>query len=118
MRKVQKKPAETVAPTLPSATAGDAPPKPPSKRQQRSILRLQEFQEKKKAAFVAELAARGCEHSHAVAAVARAERMRLERIAASRAAPMEADAAPSEGHPSGSRDGQTCGSEPELPDAG
>ena len=81
----------------PSATAGEVPPSPGGKRKERSARRLQEFQEKKRAGFIAELVAKGCELQHAQQAVANAERMRLERIAQSRAQPMEADAAPA-GH--------------------
>ena len=51
--KVQKKPTETVAPTLPSTTAADAAPPPMSTRQRRSQQRLLEFQEKKRAAAAA-----------------------------------------------------------------
>ena len=52
--------------------------------------------EKKRAAIVAELTAKGCELRHAQEAVAGAEQVRLERIARKRAQPMEADAAPGE----------------------
>ena len=87
VREVRKKQA-------PSATAGDAPPSPTGKRKKRSAQRLQEFQEKKREGFIAELMAKGFELQQAQQAVANAERIRLERIAQSRAQPMEADAAP------------------------
>ena len=53
LHKVQKKPTESVAPTLPSAMVDKASPSPLNKRQQRSAQRLQEFQEKKRAARMA-----------------------------------------------------------------
>jgi len=84
--KVQKKPTETVAPTLPSATAGEAPPPPLSKRKQRSAQRLQDFLERKRAAAVAELVAKGYRLEVVRGVVARAESKRLERIQAARAA--------------------------------
>ena len=58
------------------------------KRAKRSAQRLLVFQEKKRekkrAAFVAELMANGCELRHAQEAVANAERMRLEQVARGR----------------------------------
>ena len=106
--KAQKKPAEPAAPTLPSATAGDAPPKPLTTRQQRSAQRLMEFQEQKRAAAVQELVAKGCELSVAQAKVARLERKRLEERTKAGAAPMEEDAASVDGRPAG-EDGQPRG---------
>ena len=53
VHKVQQKPAEAAAPKLPSTTADEASPPPRSKRQQRSAERLQEYQERKRAALVA-----------------------------------------------------------------
>ena len=50
--KGQKAPAEAAAPPLLSAKVGETPPSPAlSKRQQRSAQRLQEFQERKRAAL-------------------------------------------------------------------
>ena len=72
----------------------EASPRPPSKRQQRSMQRLLDFQQKKRDGFVAELVANGCSLENAQSAVANAESMRLKRIAAGRATPMEAEAAP------------------------
>ena len=89
-----KLPVEAAGRTTSSAMAGDAPPSSGGKRTKRNAQRLQEFQEKKRAAFVAELTAKGCELRHAQEAVASAEQQRLERIARKRAQPMEADAAP------------------------
>ena len=106
--KEQKKPAEPAEPTLPSATAGDAPPKPLTKRQQRSAQRLMEFQEKKRAAAVQELVAKGCELSVAQAKVARLERKRLEERTKAGEAPMEEDAASVDGRPPG-EEGQPRG---------
>ena len=94
MPEVRKLPADAATQKTPSATAGDAPPSAGGKRKKRSAQRLQEFQEKKRAGFIAELVAKGCELGHAQEAVANAERKRLERIARARAQPMEADAAP------------------------
>ena len=105
---VQKKPAEPAEPTLPSATAGDAPPKPLTTRQQRSAQRLQEYQEKKRAAEVQELVVKGCELSVAQAKVARLERKRLEERTMAGAALMEEDAASVDGRPPG-EEGQPCG---------
>ena len=53
-------PTETVAPTLPSTANGVKPPPPHSKRQQRSALRLQEFQ-KKRAAAVQDFVTQGAD---------------------------------------------------------
>ena len=61
LRQEQKKPTETVAPTLPSTANGVKPPPPHSKRQQRSALRLQEFQEKKRAAAVQDFVTQGAD---------------------------------------------------------
>ena len=61
LRREQKKPTETVAPTLPSTANGVKPPPPHSKRQQRSALRLQEFQEKKRAAAVQDFVTQGAD---------------------------------------------------------
>ena len=65
----------------------------PSKRKNRSAQRLEEFLEKKRKAFIAELIARGCDSQHAQEACAHAEQERLARIAQSRATPMEAESA-------------------------
>ena len=89
-----KLPVEAAGRTTSSAMAGDAPPSSGGKRTKRNAQRLQEFQEKKRAAFVAQLTAKGFELRHAQEAVASAEQQRLERIARKRAQPMEADAAP------------------------
>ena len=61
LRREQKKPTETVAPTLPSTANGVKPPPPHSKRQQRSALRLQDFQEKKRAAAVQDFVTQGAD---------------------------------------------------------
>ena len=108
VHKAQKKPVEPAEPTLPSATAGDAPPKPLTKRQQRSAQRLQEYQEKKRAAAVQELVDKGCELSVAQAKVARLERKQLEERAQAGAAPMEEDATSVDGRPPG-QEGQPRG---------
>ena len=57
----QQKPVEAAVLELPLATDGEAPPPPLSKRQRRSARRLQEFQEKKRAEFVAKSIAVSCE---------------------------------------------------------
>ena len=77
-----------------------------------------EFQEQKRAAAVQELVAEGCELSVAQAKVARLERKRLEERSKARAAPMEEDAASSEGLPPGGEGGQPRGSDAGPPDAG
>ena len=103
-----EKPTETVAPTLPSTANGVKPPPPHSKRQQRSALRLQEFQEKKRAAAVQDFVTQGVDPVVAQEKVARLERKRLERIAADCVAPMEAE--PSiEGRPPGEQERQPRG---------
>ena len=108
LRREQKKPTETVAPTLPSTANGVKPPPPHSKRQQRSALRLQEFQEKKRAAAVQDFVTQGVDPVVAQEKVARLERKRLERIAADCVAPMEAE--PSiEGRPPGEQERQPRG---------
>ena len=107
-RKVLQKPAEPAAPAQPSAVSDEASPPPLSKRQQRSAQRLQEYQEQKRGAAVAELVAKGCELSIAQATVARLERKRLEERAKAGAAPMEGDAASVDGRPAG-EDGQPRG---------
>ena len=108
LRREQKKPTETVAPTLPSTANGVKPPPPHSKRQQRSALRLQEFQEKKRAAAVQDFVTQGADPVVAQEKVARLERKRLERIAADCVAPMEAE--PSiEGRPPGEQERQPRG---------
>ena len=56
----QKKPTEAVASKPPPAVSGEAPPPSVSKRRERSRQRLLEFQEKKRAAAVQELVAKGC----------------------------------------------------------
>lgn len=98
---VQTKPVEPARPTLPSATTGDAPAKPLTKRQRRSAQRLKDFQEKKRAAAVEELVASGCELITAQGIVGRAERKRLEQATESCAVPMEAEACSVEGRPPG-----------------
>ena len=70
-------------------TSEEASPSPASKRQQRSARRLQEYQEKKREAAVAELVAKGCELAIAQASVARLERKRLEERAMAQAVPMQ-----------------------------
>ena len=85
---VRKLPADAATQQTRSATAGDALPSTDKKRAKRSAQRLLVFQEKKRAAFVAELMANGCELRHAQEAVANAERMRLEQVAHGRAQPM------------------------------
>ena len=108
LRREQKKPTETVAPTLPSTANGVKPPPPHSKRQQRSALRLQEFQEKKRAAAVQDFVTQGADPVVAQEKVARLERKRLERITADCVAPMEAE--PSiEGRPPGEQERQPRG---------
>ena len=91
-----------------NSLAGDAPPKPLTKRQQRSAQRLQEYQEKKRAAAVQELVDKGCELSVAQAKVARLERKQLEERAQAGAAPMEEDATSVDGRPPG-QEGQPRG---------
>ena len=51
VEKEQKKPAEAAAPALPPKTAGDPSPPPLSKRKQRSMERLLDFQRRKCAAL-------------------------------------------------------------------
>ena len=93
LSKGPQKPTESVEPTQPSTAADEASTPPRSKRKERSAQRLEEFLEKKRQAFIAELVARGCEVQRAQEACAHAERKRLERIAQSRAEPMEAESA-------------------------
>ena len=52
VHKVQKKPVEAAAPKLPSTAADDTSPPSLSKRKQRSAERLQDLQEKKRAALL------------------------------------------------------------------
>ena len=66
---------------------------PGGKRTRRGERRLLEFQEKKRAAYVAELVAKGCTLEHAQLAVAHAESKRLELVAAAKERPMEVEAA-------------------------
>ena len=102
-RQEQKKPTETVAPTLPSTANGETPPPPRSKRKQRSAQRLLDFQEKKRAAAVQKQVLQGADPIVAEETVARSERKRLEmiaRMAADRATPMEAESS-IEGRPPG-----------------
>ena len=73
----------------PAADEASAPPAL-SKRQQHSAQRLQEFQEKKRAALVQELVSKGTDSVVAEGIVARDERKRLEYIVAHRATPMDA----------------------------
>ena len=57
-----RKPTEAVAQKQPAPAAADeASPPPPSKRKARSAQRLQEFQEKKRAEFIAKSIAVSCE---------------------------------------------------------
>ena len=96
----QQKPTEAVsALAQPPAAADEASPSPLSKRQQRQAQRLQDFQEKKRAAAVQEFVARGYDLATAQATVARAERKRLELAAAARAVPMQAEAVGVDGRP-------------------
>ena len=88
---MQQKPAESAGRTQHSAD-GDAPP-PLSKRKERSARRLEEFLEKKRTAFIAQLVAKGCELHNAQKACAYTERKRLERIARRRATSMEVETA-------------------------
>ena len=105
MQKCNKKSTEAVAPKLHSTSADDASPTPLSARKQRSARRLQEFQEKKRAALLAEKVATGMDTNVAEAAVRREEAKRLERLKADKAAPME-DAS-IEGHSGGEQPEQT-----------
>ena len=91
-KEAQPRPAEPAGRRLASA-AGEAPP-PGGTRKARSARRLQEFQEKKRAGFIAELVAKGCELAHAQDAVAFGERTLLVRKALHGATPMDADSAP------------------------
>ena len=88
MQKCNKKSTEAVAPKLHSTSADDASPTPLNARKQRSARRLQEFQEKKRAALIAEKVAMGMDTKVAEAAVRRDEAKRLEQRTAD-AAPME-----------------------------
>ena len=98
----RQQPAETAVQKQSMPTAVDeASPPALSKRHQRSAERLQEYQEKKRAALVAELVSKGTDSTVAHGIVARDERKRLEQIAARRAAPMEEEADSVEGHPPG-----------------
>ena len=81
---MQQKPVESAGGTQQRTTEGKVPPSP-SKRKKRSAQRLEEFLEKKRNAFIAELIARGCDSQHAQEACAHAEQERLARIAQSRA---------------------------------
>jgi len=92
--KVQSKPVEAAGDRLDSAAAGDAPPPPGERRKARSARRQLEHQEQKRAGFIAQLVANGCELAHAQAAVADGERARLARLAQRGAVPMDAEAAP------------------------
>ena len=108
MQKCNKKSTEAVAPKLHSTSADDASPTPLSARKQRSARRLQEFQEKKRAAAVQDFVTQGADPVVAQEKVARLERKRLERIAADCVAPMEAE--PSiEGRPPGEQERQPRG---------
>lgn len=107
---VQQKPAVSVAPTQHPSTTGAASPSPPSprtSRQRRSSQRLLAYQEKKRAAAVQEFVSRGVDPVVARGTVERAELKRLERIAAARASPMEAEASVG-GRPPG-EEGPPCG---------
>ena len=73
------------------------------KRQQRSAQRLQEFQERKRAALVQGLVSKGTDPEVARGIVAREERKQLELVAAQRAAPMEQEAGSVEGRSPGSQ---------------
>ena len=64
------------------------------RRKARSARRQLEHQEQKRAGFIAQLVANGCELAHAQAAVADGERARLARLAQRGAVPMDAEAAP------------------------
>ncbi len=86
MQKCNKKSTEAVAPKLHSTSADDASPTPLSARKQRSARRLQEFQEKKRAALIAEKVAMGMDTKVAEAAVRRDEAKRLEQRTADAAA--------------------------------
>ena len=88
---LQQQQAEAAVPQQPSATSDEASPPPASKRKQRSAQRLQEFQEKKRVAAVAELVAKGCDLAVAQATVARDERKRLEERSVTGAAPMQTE---------------------------
>ena len=68
-----------VAPKLHSTSADDASPTPLSARKQRSARRLQEFQEKKRAALIAKQVAMGMSTEAAEAAVRCDEAKRLEQ---------------------------------------
>ena len=104
MRQVLQKPMETTAPKQPSVAADEASCLSPlSKRQQRSMQRLQDFQEKKRATLVQELVSKGTDLIVAQGIVARDERKRLEDATAHHAAPMDAEAASAEGRPPGSQ---------------
>ena len=92
----------------PPAASGETPPPSVSKRSERSRKRLLEFQEKKRAAAVQELVAKGCDLAVAQATVARDERKRLEERTKAGAAPMEEDAASVDGRPPG-EEGQPRG---------
>ena len=107
-RQEQKKPTETVAPTLPSTANGETPPPPRSKRKQRSAQRLLDFQEKKRAAAVQKQILQGADPIVAQETVARSERRRLEiiaQLAVARATPMEAESS-IEGRPPGEQERQ------------
>ena len=88
MQKCNKKSAEAAAPKLHSTSDDDASPTPLSNRKRRSARRLQEFQEKKRAALIAQKVATGMDTKVAEAAVRRDEAKRLEQRTAD-AAPME-----------------------------
>ena len=101
----QQKPVEAAVLELPLATDGEAPPPPLSKRQRRSAQRLQEFQEKKRAAEVAEVLADPATsirtEEGARYYVARRER---QRLLARRPTPMDdssSDVSSVEGQPRG-----------------
>ena len=89
MQKCNKKSAEAAAPKLHSTSDDDASPTPLSNRKKRSARRLQEFQEKKRAALIAKKVAEGMDNKIAEAAVRRDEAKRLEGRSTTDSAPME-----------------------------
>ena len=96
-----RKPTEAVAQKQPAPAAADeASPPPPSKRKARSAQRLEDFQEKKRAAYIAKYIAACGENSpdlapeealqRATLSLAKLERSRLGRLRREREAVREA----------------------------
>ena len=108
-------PTKTKDAVQPPPAREEASPPAVSKRKQSSAQRLLDFQEKVRAAKIANAVAQGCDPVLAQVAQARLERKRLERRASERlaraATPMAADPAPVDGLPRGTQEGQPCSDE-------